>query len=152
MDEICRASAADTDALFALGEEGGFHHWSYHQFADAVARDNTWIMRRDGALAGFAIFSRILDEAELHNVVVSPQMRQGGIGRKLLLHGLDDCRKAGAVHCLLEVGVTNLPAIGLYEKLGFCAIAVRKNYYTNEQGGEDALVMQMPLHPCRESV
>ena len=44
-------------------------------------------------------------------------------------------------HCLiLEVRVSNLPAITLYEKNGFTQIGRRRNYYHNPK--EDALILR----------
>jgi ribosomal protein S18 acetylase RimI-like enzyme len=40
---------------------------------------------------------------------------------------------------MLEVGVENIGAIALYEKLGYQTIATRKNYYGQ---GQDAFVMR----------
>ena len=41
---------------------------------------------------------------------------------------------------LLEVRVSNAPAIALYEKLGFSPLGVRPGFY--EAPREDALIMQ----------
>ena len=40
----------------------------------------------------------------------------------------------------LEVRASNVPAISLYEKLGFYEVGRRKNYYRNPR--EDALIMR----------
>ena len=40
---------------------------------------------------------------------------------------------------VLEVRVSNTPAISLYEKNGFSSIGVRKHYY--QDNNEDALIM-----------
>ena len=41
---------------------------------------------------------------------------------------------------MLEVRVSNDPAIALYEKLGFQQVGRRKNYYRNPK--EDALILR----------
>lgn len=145
MIEIRRALPADLDAMVALGQLAGFNRWSEQQLRDAIGHDIVWIVSRQGHLLAFAIFSRVLDEAELHNVVVVPVQQNKGLGFSLLDHALRGLGKDGVVKCLLEVGVSNAAAIRLYEKLGFVRMATRKNYYTRPQGREDALVMLMDL-------
>jgi ribosomal-protein-alanine N-acetyltransferase len=49
----------------------------------------------------------------------------------------------GVVDVYLEVRVSNTPARTLYEKIGFRAIGVQKNYYRFP--AEDAIVMNKHL-------
>jgi len=44
--------------------------------------------------------------------------------------------------CYLEVRIGTLPAIGLYEKLGFVKVKRNSGYYMD---GEDAWTMAVPL-------
>lgn len=145
MHEIRRVLLADLDAMFALCQQAGFNQWSERQLRDAIGSDIVWIASGQERLLAFAIFSRVLDEAELHNVVVLPMMQKQGLGFHLLDHALQELGHEQVRKCLLEVGVSNTPAIRLYEKLGFARIATRKNYYSRPQGREDALIMQLDL-------
>lgn len=45
----------------------------------------------------------------------------------------------------LEVRVSNLPAISLYNEMEFEEIERRKNYYPLADGREDALIMRLIL-------
>jgi ribosomal-protein-alanine N-acetyltransferase len=68
----------------------------------------------------------------------------------LLLQFLDDARKFGAEQCFLEVRISNVPAIMLYEGADFAPIARRNDYYPPVSPGlarEDALVMRRALTP-----
>ena len=51
-------------------------------------------------------------------------------------------RLLGIWDILLEVRVSNAPAIALYESLGFVRDGIRKNYYP---GGEDACNMSLHM-------
>ena len=73
------------------------------------------------------------------NVAVAPEDRRRGIATSLLdeLFRLtaDDARRGYT----LEVRVSNVSAISLYERLGFATTGLRRGYYTDNR--EDALIM-----------
>jgi ribosomal protein S18 acetylase RimI-like enzyme len=59
------------------------------------------------------------------NVAVHPEYRRRGIGRLMTVRGMEHIRKQKAQAAWLQVRVDNLPAIHLYESLGFQHRAVR---------------------------
>lgn len=87
--------------------------------------------------AGYAIFLRALDEAELLRMGVTAGARRQGLGRALVAAGLARLEAAGVARVLLEVRPSNLPARHLYEGLGFRLTGRRRGYYAD---GEDALI------------
>lgn len=56
---------------------------------------------------------------EVYVVGVSPRWRGSGLGRALVVAGLQHLRSAGLGQAMLYVDADNLPAITLYESLGF---------------------------------
>ncbi|RQD77385.1 GNAT family N-acetyltransferase [Desulfonatronospira sp. MSAO_Bac3] len=56
---------------------------------------------------------------------------------------LDYCRIHGVQWISLEVRMSNVPAIRLYQSCGFKEVGRREKYYTDT--GEDALVLQLEL-------
>ena len=52
---------------------------------------------------------------------------------------IDTVLRTGCMDIFLEVRVSNIPALGLYRKLGFEVLSVRKSYYSEPV--EDAYVM-----------
>ncbi len=95
-------------------------------------------------LVGYALFRLVLPTAELARVAVDPRKRQRGLGRVLVATALDLLAAEGVTECLLDVRRNNLAARALYQSLGFTAIGLRRSYYA---GGEDALVLRLPLTP-----
>ena len=95
----------------------------------------------DGRVAGFAVARRTApDELEILNVVVDLPFRRRGIARTLITELIGE--KPGTA--FLEVRQSNLAARKLYHSLGFEAIGVRRDYYS--QPMESAIVMK--FHSC----
>lgn len=97
----------------------------------------------DGKMAAFAITQVVLDEASLFNIAVDPAFQRQGLGRQLLQHLIDELIKRDVLTLWLEVRASNLPAIALYEQLGFNQVSRRPNYYPTASGREDALLMAL---------
>lgn len=102
-----------------------------------VARENSASEER-ARILGYTLFWHVEDELSLLNVAVDPTVRRRGVGRALMADLLDYAAKKAVSKILLEVRRSNLPAIALYESLGFETFNVRKRYYSDD---EDALEM-----------
>ena len=137
------AVEADLDAIVAL-ESDGFDdgRWSRASWADALAsgRVRVLVARAGDEVVGVAGLSHVAGVADLDRVVVRSDHRRRGLGRRLVLAGLDWADGVGAGRVLLEVDATNAPAVGLYERLGFVPVGRRPGYYGP---GRDALVMEL---------
>lgn len=118
-------------------EEDG---WSKDFFAYEL-RDNhaDYIVgEMDGKIIACAGFQIYLDEAEGMTLAVLPEFQGRGIGKKLLLETIRRAEKRGAKSMILEVRVSNVPALHIYQKFGFKIVGRMKRYYMS---GEDALTM-----------
>ena len=97
-------------------------------------------------LIGYIGYWLILDECSINMVAVHPAQQGQGVGRQLMRYALSEAVSAGATHATLEVRDGNLPAIALYQSLGFVQVGRRKRYY--KKTGDDALLMTLdPLIP-----
>ena len=135
-----RATPADLDDIFALEAAAGYSSWSQQQLSDALNNHILFVQESTQGITAYAVFSTVLDEAELLNIVVSPTARQQGLGASLLVEGLKNLSQTGVSRCFLEVGVDNTAAIRLYEKLAFESAGRRKNYYRKGDQSIDALI------------
>ena len=80
----------------------------------------------DGEKAvGFALATVVFEDVETDDIAVSPEYRRCGIGGQLLKAVEGEARARGAIRAFLEVRVSNLPAMALYEKCGYKAIRRR---------------------------
>ena len=80
-----------------------------------------------------------IDEGEITNVAVSPEMRCHGIGGMLLAEAKKEAESRSVGRIVLEVRCSNDSAIRLYERNGFVNHGVRKGFY--ELPKEDAYIM-----------
>ncbi|HEV8240873.1 MAG TPA: ribosomal protein S18-alanine N-acetyltransferase [Thermoanaerobaculia bacterium] len=114
--------------------------WNRAQLASELAlASSLGLLARDadGVLAGYVLFRRILDEAELLRLAVSRERRRRGLATALVERGLADLRAAGCTTAFLEVRADNAPAIAFYERGGWRFAGRRSRYYPD---GIDALL------------
>ena len=120
--------------------------WSRAVFADCIkAGYECQVIARDNQVAGFQIFSRVLDEAHLLNIAVAPAFQRQGLARESLCVAFERLRRLDTGFVYLEVRASNHGARVLYERLGFGVTGQRKEYYRKPGGREDAVLMTLPL-------
>jgi ribosomal-protein-alanine N-acetyltransferase len=98
-------------------------------------------IHREGYADRYYVAIFIVDECELLNITVKPELQKKGYGALMLEDLFSECKKENIVNIFLEVRKSNVSAIRLYEKNGFNEIGVRNNYYKNKRGKEDAILM-----------
>jgi [ribosomal protein S18]-alanine N-acetyltransferase len=119
--------------------------WSRSMFAGELAKPSSICLGafeaegEDGALVGYLIVSRYVDAWHVMNVAVDPEHRGRGVGTMLLERLFELTADDAHRGYTLEVRVTNVKAIDLYERLGFRSGGLRRGYYTDNR--EDALIM-----------
>ncbi len=86
---------------------------------------------------GFITYSVNVDTADMQDLYVLSEKRRQGVGDALCGAFIDDAKSRGVKKLFLEVRESNLPAVKLYEKVGFTFLSVRKKYYSD---GENARV------------
>jgi len=137
---------ADAQTLWTLECLENPFPWSLRQFEQSFEAGHFgWALEENGEVWGFALFSQILDEATLLNIVVHPARRRRGLARHVLSSALGALVSQGATRCFLEVRVGNARAIALYRSLGFGVDGTRRDYYPAAGGREDALLMSRDL-------
>ena len=138
----------DVDEVFALEASVYPHPWSRGNFVDSLSSGYSgWVLRDDaGALAGYYLLMKVVDEGHLLNVAVAAPYQRQGLGRYLLDKVGECARGLGLDSILLEVRPSNLRALKVYERYGYTEIGRRKAYYPAHNGQrEDAIVMRLPL-------
>lgn len=133
----------DIDAVIELEKSAyGDHHWSKESFLSELSNELARYYSafdETGKLVGYCGSWQILEEAHITNIAVSPEFRRKHIGEALLKKTIDICYSNMVKYITLEVRISNIPAISLYEKYGFKSFGTRKGYY--QDNNEDALIM-----------
>lgn len=93
-------------------------------------------------VVGFAGFWFMAGEVHLINIAIRREYRHQGIGELLLISVIDRATELKAHLVTLEVRVSNVAALNLYEKFGFRRVGLRRGYYTDNR--EDAVLMSLP--------
>lgn len=139
--EVIRLMTADDlSQVHALECAAEPNPWSLEQFAEELGKpcSRTDLCWRNGQLAGFLCSWLIAGELQIQNIATAPAFRRQGVAARLLTVVLERSVAAGLDAAWLEVRVSNVAAISLYERFGFRTVARRTAYYAD---GEDALVM-----------
>jgi len=141
--KIAPMQKSDVEDVIKIEEKAyGEHHWSKDSFYGELSNDLAHYYSAfdiNGKLIGYAGSWQILDEAHITTIAIEPSLRRNKIGEALLNEILRSCYKNEIKYVTLEVRVSNIPAIKLYEKYGFKSLGTRKGYYQNNN--EDALIM-----------
>ena len=136
--ELGEMSADDLPEVLAIEQSVAISPWSPDQIKNAMA--DTVVLREKQSVIGFAVLVLVADQAELHNIAIHPE-RQGQGLAGIFLRWLIQSAPPVIEAFYLEVRVTNYRALRLYQGLGFAEIGRRSNYYSNNQGREDAVIM-----------
>lgn len=136
----------DVDAVLAIERAVQAYPWTRGNFTDALK--NGYFCRVDEAdneIKGYAVLMPVMDKAELLNIGVAADRQRKGAGRAMLLEMLDMACGKNMIRVFLEVRSSNTAALALYRSAGFVEIGLRKGYYRNAAGGEDAITMACRL-------
>ena len=146
---IRRMQKADIKAVFDIElntfsvpwPEASFHH---ELEANPAAR---YLVAEsdDGEVIAYAGAWMIFEEAHITNIAVREDFRGQGMGIQLTKALIQYAANLGVRYMTLEVRKSNLAAQGMYQKLGFEKLSVRKRYYPDNQ--EDALLMVLQHMP-----
>ena len=120
--------------------------WTNKNFIDSYGANNLFkVLKNENDIIGYYIALFSFDECELLNITIKPGQQKKGFGNQILQDIFSECRKVNIINIFLEVRKSNLSAIRLYEKNGFNEIGIRNNYYQNNCGKEDAILMGLAL-------
>lgn len=137
---------SDLDAIMQIEPTIYSHPWTRGNFSDSLNSGySAWVLEDNEHIIGYALLMLVMDEAHLLNLSIAKVYQKQGLGRYLLEHMLTIAKSHKAANMFLEVRLSNITAIALYENMGFSEMAVRRGYYPAKEGREDAVLMGLAL-------
>lgn len=141
-------AARDLDRVMAIEQTTFSTPWTLSTFRGLLARADSRLYVAEASdgdgvqhtlIAGYAVFWRVAQQAELGDLAVDPGWRRRGIGAALLTHVMNQAAQLGVQELFLEVRESNTGARSLYDRFGFRVVGRRTGYYSAPR--EDALVL-----------
>ena len=122
------------------------HGWSEGIFKDCLRVGYIcWLAEGLVGVEAYGVMWVAAGEAHILNVCVRPLSQGQGYGRNMMNQLLRLAHRREAESAFLEVRASNEKAIKLYLSMGFEQVGVRKAYYPDDDGREDAIVMSLSL-------
>ena len=139
MIEIVRMNERHVSAVAELEKQNFSLPWDEASVRSELTNQLAlWLVAvEDGQVVGYVGSQTVMQEADMMNIAVADSHRRRGIARTLVEELI---RLLDAYQLTLEVRASNVPAIALYESMGFQQVGLRKNYYKMPK--EDALILR----------
>ena len=147
---IRRLTYGDLPSVISIERRSFPTPWSLAMFVLELSKPSGICLAAEdeNGLIGYLVCARYDEVWHLMNVAVTTENRRRGIASELVDHLF---KEAGSdARFTLEVRVSNLPAIAMYEGIGFRSAGRRRSYY--HDNGEDALIMWLVLERARAGV
>lgn len=127
------ASVADIPDLIVLEQVFPTDRMSGRNFRDLLRRGHAGVLVYEdaGRVAGAAVvlYRRNTRRARIYSLVVDPAQRGRGIARQLLAAVEQDARARHCEALQLEVRPDNVPALHLYQQLGYAILQQVADFY-----------------------
>ena len=131
---------ADLDVVAEIEKNVFSTPWSKNSFEESLQKSYSYFfVAETDEIIGYCGVHNFGGDGEITNVAVKKEHRGKKVAYEMLNYAMTESLKAGVEAFTLEVRATNMPAIKLYEKLGFENQGIRKDFYTNPT--EDAVIM-----------
>lgn len=134
-------SQNDLDAVNAIEKQAFQDPWSKQDFINELESNPyscIYVKEINGEVVAYVDLWIAYENAEIANIAVKKEFLHQGIASELMQYCLQKIQQSKCENFTLEVRVSNMNAIKLYEKFGFQTVSKRKKYYAD---GEDAYLM-----------
>lgn len=139
---IIKASIDDVQAIVEL-EKTRFNSdaWNQTQWENEFTNNEfaiVYLLKKDNEIIGYIDFWILFEQATIAKMCIKKEYSHQGFGDLLLKEALKAIDENYCISTSLEVRVSNIPAIKLYEKNLFKTELIKKGYYSD---GEDCFFM-----------
>jgi [ribosomal protein S18]-alanine N-acetyltransferase len=137
--KIRALSFSDLAQVVAIERRAFTSPWSVSMFVLELSKPSGICLAAVEAskIIGYVMCARYDEAYHIMDLAVDPDRRRGGVASALLNAVIE--RAGDDANYTLEVRVSNLKAIALYERYAFRGVGTRPRYYADN--GEDAVIM-----------
>jgi [ribosomal protein S18]-alanine N-acetyltransferase len=141
---------SDIDTVYSIEIKGHRAPWSREIIGDCilVGYDCQVLeqeINKEKAIIGYVISRQTLTIYHILNLCIVPAMQGKGLGKYLLQTIIDKLAGGSVESIILEVRPSNQRAIALYQRFGFQKDSIKKDYYQDASGHEDAWLLRKIL-------
>ena len=141
VDDLKRIVELEKDLFLSpWNEEDFIHELKENPMAGYYIEkgDNCAFVKKENQIIGYIGLWFLGDQCQITTIATDRHFQGQGCASQLMEYALEKSEELHYQNVNLEVRVSNVKAIALYQKFGFKNVAVRKRYYSN---GEDAYLM-----------
>ncbi len=143
--EIRKMMDYDLHKVIAIERKSYDFPWSDVVIKDCLTNKYDCYVAGNDSILGYMI-SKITDQdSHILNLTIDSDYRGLGIGSSFIDLMIKECKLHRSKYIYLEARISNTIARNLYQKFAFRSIGIRKNYYKNKSGREDAIVYRRNL-------
>lgn len=135
----------DLDQVMNIEIEAFHEHWKRRDFEYEIVENefsHMYVYEEENRILGIMGYYILFDDAQITTIAVLKEAQGRKIASTMMEAIIKDCNEKKCSQISLEVRLSNINAIHLYEKYEFIEMNIRKGYY---EDGEDALFMMKAL-------
>jgi len=132
----------DLEAICTIENEAFSHPWTNEDFLSELNANpyaNYYVLEENNQIIAYFGLWIIFEKAQITTIAVKSKFRGLKYSKVLMKFVNDLCIRNNVEQISLEVRISNIKAINLYEGFGFIKSGIRKDYYQDNH--EDAYLM-----------
>ncbi len=144
---IRTATPADASALATLYQECFGESWDEESIATSLREAVVFCLVWESThqLLAFIFWQQTADTGDIWYIATHPNHQRKGLARALWEGAIMSMKMSEIREIFIEVRAGNNTAQDFYRACGFAPLRTRKDYYRNNDGREDALVMRLVI-------
>jgi len=132
----------DLESVCTIENEAFSHPWILDDFLSELSSNpyaNYFVLEEDNQIIAYVGLWIMFEKAQITTIAVKSNYRGLKYSKELMSFADDLCVQNNVNQMSLEVRISNIKAINLYELFGFIKCGIRKDYYQDNH--EDAYLM-----------
>jgi [ribosomal protein S18]-alanine N-acetyltransferase len=137
----------DLPAIVEIEQKVHIAPWTLEHFRAELEKPYSEVLvmtddETDSQVAAYIVYWLMFEECQILNVAVDLPYRGLGLAKRMVRQVITLGSRKGVHRVTLDVRKSNLPAVNLYQSIGFVITRVQKGFYSN---GDDAYQMALSL-------